>query len=90
MISSSDAFTIFPGDCSKFSLMCTQCGKCVSYPESIGWTLSMAPYAILSHLDIMLLDKDDNDSSNQLEMLPILFTSHKNYDESFASFIDSL
>jgi hypothetical protein len=36
MISSSDEFTIFCGDCSKFSLMCTQCGKYVSYPESIG------------------------------------------------------
>jgi hypothetical protein len=89
MISSSDEFTIFPGDHSKFSLMCTRCGKCVSYSESIGWTLFMAPYAILSHLDI-LLDEDENDPSNQLEMLPILFTSHKNYEESFASFLDSL
>jgi hypothetical protein len=90
MISISDEFTIFPGDCSKFSLMCTWCEKCVSYPESIAWTLFTAPYAILSHLDIMLLDEDENDPSNQLETLPILFTSHKKYDESFASFLDSL
>ncbi len=50
----------------------------------------MAPYAISSHLDIMLSDKDENDPSNQLETLPILFTSHKNYDMSFASFLESL
>jgi hypothetical protein len=90
MISSSDEFTIFPGDGSKFSLKCTRCGKCVTYPESIGLTLSMAPYAILSHLDIMLSDEDENDLSNQLEMLPIFFTSHKNYDVSFASFLHSI
>ena len=90
MISSSDEFTIFPGDCSKFSLMCTRCGKCISYPESIGWTLFNAPYTIFSHLDIVLLDEDENDPSNQLETLPILFTSHSNYDESFAFFLDSL
>jgi hypothetical protein len=69
MISTSGEFTIFPVDCSKFSLKCTRCGKCVTYPESIGWTLSMAPYAILSHLDIMLLDENENDASNQLETL---------------------
>ncbi len=90
MISSSDVFTIFPGYGSKFSLKCIRCGKCVTYPESIGWTLSIAPYAILSHLDIMLSDKNENDLSNQLETLPILFTSHKNYDMSFASFLDSV
>ena len=89
MISSSDEFTIFPGDHSKFSLMCTRCGKCVSYPESIRWTLSMAPYAILYHLDI-LFDEDENDTSNQLETLPNPFTSHKNYDDSFTFFLDSL
>jgi hypothetical protein len=50
----------------------------------------MAPYAILSHLDIVLSDEDENDTSNQLETLLILFTSHSNYDKSFASFLDSL
>ncbi len=70
--------------------MCTRCGKCISYPESIGWTLFNAPYTIFSHLDIVLLDEDENDPSNQLETLPILFTSHSNYDESFAFFLDSL
>ncbi len=50
----------------------------------------MAPYAILSHLDIVYLDEDKNDTSNQLETLPILFTSHRNYDESTASFLDSV
>jgi hypothetical protein len=38
----------------------------------------------------VLLDEDENDPTNPLEMLPILFTSHKNYDESFASFLESL
>jgi hypothetical protein len=63
MISSSDVFSIFPGDCLKFSLKCTRCGKCITYPESIGLTLSMAPYAILSHLDIVYLDDDENDAT---------------------------
>ena len=90
MISSSDVFSIFPGDCLKFSLKCTWCGKCVTYPESIGLTLSMAPYAILSHLDIVHSDEDENDASDQLETLPILFTSHKNYEESFGFFSVSL
>ena len=70
-----------PGDCSKFSLTCTQCGKCVSYSESIGWTLFNAPYTVLSHLDIVLSDEDENDPSNPLEILPNLFTSHSNYDK---------
>ena len=90
MISSSDEFTIFPGDCSKFSLKCTRCGKCVTYPESIGLTLSMAPYAILSHLDIVHSDEDEIDASVQLETLPILFASYKNYEESFGCFSVSL
>ena len=90
MISISDEFSIFPGDFSKLSLMCTWCQKCVSYPESIARTLFIVPYAISSHLDIVLLDEDENDTSNQLETLPILFTSHGNYDKSFASFLDSL
>jgi hypothetical protein len=64
MISSSEEIKIFTGDCSKFSLKCTWCGKCVTYPESIGWTLSMAHYAILSHLDIVHSDEDENDASN--------------------------
>jgi hypothetical protein len=46
--------------------------------------------AILSHLDKMLSDEKENDVSNQLETLPILFTSHQNYDMSFASFLDSV
>ena len=50
----------------------------------------MAPYAILSHLDIVLSDENENDPSNQLETLPIIFTSHKNYDESLAYFVESL
>ncbi len=50
----------------------------------------MAPSTKLSHLDKMLMDKDENDPSNQLETLPILFTSHKNYDMSFSSFLESL
>jgi hypothetical protein len=70
--------------------MCTWCRKCVSYSESIGWTFFNAPYTILSHLDIVLLDEDENDPSNPLETLPILFASHKNYDKSFASFLNSL
>ncbi len=90
MISSSDEFSIFPGDHSKFSLKCTRCGKCVTYPESIGLTLSMAPYAILFHLDIVHSNEDEDDASDQLETLPILFTSHKNYEESFGSFSESL
>jgi hypothetical protein len=90
MISSSDVFSIFPRDCLKFSLKCNRCGKCVTYPESIGLTLSMAPYAILSHLDIVHSDEDENDASDQLETLPILFTSHKNYEESFGFFNESL
>ena len=90
MISTSDEFTIFPGDRSKFSLKCIRCRKCVIYPESIGWILSMAPYAILSHLDIVLLDENENDASNQLETLPIIFGSHQNYEESFGFFNESL
>ena len=50
----------------------------------------MAPYAILSHLDIVHLDKEEIDASDQLETLPILFTSHKNYEESFGCFSVSL
>ncbi len=75
---------------AQFSLKCTWCGKCVTYPESIGLTLSMAPYAILSHLDIVHLDEDENDASDQLETLPILFTSHKNYEESFVFLMSHL
>jgi hypothetical protein len=37
-----------------------------------------------------LSDKNENDLSNQLETLPILFTSHKNYDMSFSSYLDSV
>jgi hypothetical protein len=82
MISSSDEFLIFPGDGSKFSLKCTQCGKYVTYPQSIGCTLSIAPYAILSHLDITLSAENKNDVSNHLVTLPILFTSHQNYEKA--------
>ncbi len=89
MISSSDEFLIFPGDGSKFSLKCTRCGKYVTYPESIGCTLSIAPYALLSHLDITLSHENENDVSNCLETLPILFTSHQNYKKAIASFVDS-
>ena len=37
----------------------------------------------------MLSDKNENDLSNQLETLPILFTSHQNYERVEASFVDS-
>jgi hypothetical protein len=88
MISSSDEFLIFPGDGSKFSLKYTQCGKYVTYPKTIGCTLSIVPYAILSHLDITLSAENVNDVRNHLETLPILFTSHQNYEKSIASFVD--
>ncbi len=89
MISSSDEFLIFPGEGSKFSLKCTRCGKYVTYPETIGCTLSIMPYAILSHLNITLSHENEKDLSDHLEMLPILFTSHQNYERVEASFIDS-
>jgi hypothetical protein len=63
--------------------------KCHFYPKTIGCTLSIAPYAILYHLDITLSAENANDVSNHLEMLPILFTSHQNYKNAIASFVDS-
>ena len=87
MTESSEQFLIFPGDACKFKLKCTRCGKFVTYPESIGRTLSIAPYAMMSHLDITLSYENANDISNNLEVLPILFTSHKNYERVKASFI---
>ena len=89
MIESSDQFLIFPGDGCKFKLKCTRCGKYVTYPESIGRILSIAPYAMLSHLDITLSYENANDISDNLEVLPILFTSHKNYERVKASFVES-
>jgi hypothetical protein len=38
----------------------------------------------------VLSDENENDPSNQLETFPIFFTSHENFDESFASFVESL
>jgi len=89
MIESSDQFLIFPGDGCKFKLKCTRCGKFVTHSESIGRILSIAPYALLSHLDITLLTENENDVSDNLEVIPILFTSHKNYETVKASFVES-
>ncbi len=58
LVSLSDEFRLFPGDCSTFSLECTQCGKYVSPPGSIGMPLFIAPYAILSHLGLKFLNED--------------------------------
>jgi hypothetical protein len=94
MVSMSDEFSIFSGDCSKFCLKCTRCGKCVSSPESVGVTLFNAPSAILFHLDIRILPEDhtkltDKDASVKLESLPILFESVINYQNLVASYMKS-
>ena len=89
MTESSEQFLIFPGDACKFKLKCTHCGKFVTHSESIGRILSIAPYAMLSHLDITLSTENENDVSDNLEVLPILFTSHKNYETVKASFVES-
>ena len=95
LVSLSDEFRLFPGDCSTFSLECTQCGKYVSPPGSIGMTLFIAPYAILSHLGLKFLNEDhttnitkEEDPSVKLELVPILFTSNINYATSVASYFD--
>ena len=44
---------------------------------------------MLSHLNITLSHENENDVSNHLETLPILFTSHQNYERVEASFVDS-
>ncbi len=51
-------YLLFPGDLSKFSLKCGQCGKCVSPPEFIGAILFNVPQAILHHLKMKAADDD--------------------------------
>ena len=44
---------------------------------------------MLSHLDITLSNENANDITDNLETLPILFTSHENYERVEASFVES-
>ena len=94
LVSLPDEFTIIPGDCSKFSLKCTQCGKCVSPPDCM--TFFNAPSAILIHLKMTVAAEDhmiimeEGDPSVKLELVPILLTTNISYCESVASFVIQL
>ncbi len=75
-------YKVFPGDQSKFSLICLHCGKKITPTELIGKLLFMAPMAICHHLKISSSIPPVNDSPKIFKNMPVLFTSTKNYSAS--------
>ncbi len=73
---------VFPGDQSKFSLICLCCGKKITPTELIGKLLFMAPMAICHHLKILSSIPPVNDVPLIFKNMPVLFTSTKKYSTS--------
>jgi hypothetical protein len=75
-------YQVFPGDQSKFSLICLRCGKKLTPKELIGKLLFMAPMIICHHLKILSSIPPFNDVPLIFKNMPVLFTSTKNYSTS--------
>jgi hypothetical protein len=82
METESDNFSIFPGDLALYTLKCVRCGTSISPPGSIGEALFHAPTAILRHLNII---QPNEDTINEMMLMPLLFTSYDSYLQSSKS-----
>ncbi len=83
-------YKVFPGDQSKFSLICLCCGKTITPTELIGKHLFMAPMAICHHLKILSSIPPVNDVPLIFKNMPVLFNSTKSYSTSKALFDNAI
>ncbi len=78
MTTEPDEYSIFPRDIALYTLRCNRCGKYV-YPQfSIGEILMHAPLAMSHHWDI-IQPNEDMKNVNEMNSMPLLFTSYESY-----------
>ncbi len=83
-------YKLFPGDLSKFCLMCLCCRKRITLFETLGKILFIAPMAISYHSKILSSVSVVNDSPLIFKIMPVLFSLARNYSASEKSFEKSI
>jgi hypothetical protein len=83
-------YKVFPGDQSKFCLMCLCCGRRITPSESIEKILFIASMAICHHLKILSSVPAVNDSFSIFNNMPVLFTNAKKISASETLFDEAI
>ncbi len=83
-----DAFQLFPGDLSTYTLRCIRCGQPVTLAGLIGETLLHAPTEMLYHWN--MIQSHGKQIHIESMLMPLLFTSYDNYIRSLKSFQEGL
>jgi hypothetical protein len=80
----SDEFHLFAEDLSSYMIRCKRCSQHVTLHGSIGEILYHAPAAMLYHWN--MIEPHDEQIHREPMLMPLLFTSYKNYVRSSKSF----